>query len=247
MKKLFFLFSFLILNSSFFISKLFAQEKITFPSKDGITITADWYKTDDKAPIIILCHQAGFSRGEYLETAKKLNSYGFNCLAVDLRSGNEINGVKNETAALAKEKNKPTAYLDAEQDMIASIEYVFKKYNRKAILWGSSYSASLALKIGKSDKKIAAVIAFSPGEYFDKALILHKVIVGQWDKPVFVTSSKDEATNVTELLNGLNSMKKVQFIPQRDGVHGSRALWQDNKNHQEYWLNLKAFLNDLKK
>ncbi len=221
-----------------------AQEKISFPSRDGLPVTADWYKTDERAPVIILFHQAGFSRGEYSETAKKLNTYGFSCLAVDLRSGAEANGVKNETAAKAKEQNKPADYLASEQDMIAAIDYVFQLRKKKVIIFGSSYSASLALKLMKDNRKIAAVIAFSPGEYFD-TMSIRKLISGNTDKPVFVTSSKEEAPAVSVLIENLHSLSKVQFVPQRDGTHGSKALWQSNPNNREYWMNLKLFLDTL--
>src|ERR1700741_4538815 len=90
-----------------------AQLKITFPSLDGITITGDWYPVNSDLPIILLCHQNRFSRGEYSETALRLNKFGFNCLAIDQRVGDEINGIKNETAAEAKSKNMKPVYLDA--------------------------------------------------------------------------------------------------------------------------------------
>lgn len=78
------------------------KETISFPSKDGLEITADVYFTGDKSkPWILLCHQARWSRGEYNEIAPKLNALGFNCLATDQRSGKEVNGVTNETAARA--------------------------------------------------------------------------------------------------------------------------------------------------
>ena len=222
-----------------------AQEKVTFPAKDGLIITADWYKIDKTSSVIILCHQAGYSRGEYIETAKKLNKWGFNCIALDQRSGNEINGIKNETAALAKEQGKLDSYAAAEQDIVAAVDYVFQQYKKKVILLGSSYSASLVLKITKENKKVAACIAFSPGEYIEK-LNIQKTIAGMLDKPVFVTSAKSEAENVKTLMKELKSAQKIQFVPQREGIHGSRALWSDNQNNQEYWLNLKSFLNDFK-
>ncbi|MFM8431495.1 MAG: hypothetical protein ACKOA1_01750, partial [Bacteroidota bacterium] len=77
-----------------------AQLTIQFPSKDGLTLTAQWYPVNESMPVILLCHQNRFSRGEYTETALKLNKFGFNCLAIDQRVGDEINGVKNQTARL---------------------------------------------------------------------------------------------------------------------------------------------------
>ncbi|MFI5204404.1 MAG: hypothetical protein ACHQF2_07895, partial [Flavobacteriales bacterium] len=52
--------------------------RVEFPSKDGIMITGDSYEVIPGSQYILLCHQAGFSRGEYRETAKKLSAMGYN-------------------------------------------------------------------------------------------------------------------------------------------------------------------------
>ena len=72
------------------------KDTIRFPSEDGLMVTADLYieKNEKDAPFIILYHQAGWSRGEYAQIAPRLNALGFNCLAVDLRSGGKVNGPK---------------------------------------------------------------------------------------------------------------------------------------------------------
>lgn len=44
--------------------KQMAKETITFPSQDGLTITADIYKVNNNPITILLCHQAGYSHGE---------------------------------------------------------------------------------------------------------------------------------------------------------------------------------------
>jgi len=151
---------------------------------------------------MVLCHQAKYSRGEYRETAKKLTGIGYNCLVPDLRSGVEVNDVRNQTHFRALDKHLPTDYLDAEQDIVAVVNFAHEKYDRKIILLGSSYSASLALKIGKGNKKVAAIIAFSPGEHFGKKLNLKKEINGL-KKPVFLTSSKKESQALALLSNTL--------------------------------------------
>lgn len=223
-----------------------AQLKINFPSKDGLTITADWYPVDDNMPVILLCHQARFSRGEYSETALKLNKFGFNCLAIDQRSGDQINGVINETAEQAKLMNKGQAYIDAEQDIISAIDYLHNKYKKKILLLGSSYSASLALKIANENENVLGVVAFSPGEYFEPVDFISKHINGL-NKPVFTTSSKQEADGVTELVKDVMSLIKVQYIPTSAGDHGSKVLWSDKLYNEEYWISLMSFLNRMKK
>ena len=60
-------------------------KKITFPASDGILISADLYFVNDSLPYMILCHQAGYSRAEYAETASKFCHLGYNCLAIDQR------------------------------------------------------------------------------------------------------------------------------------------------------------------
>lgn len=235
----------LILFTTFFASELSAQKTITFPSHDGIIITADLYEVDASAPVILLCHQARYSRGEYIETAKRLNKFGFNCLAIDQRSGKECNAVANATAEAAANKGKPGKYIDAKPDIIAAVEFLHQKFNRRIILLGSSYSASLALIIAKENEKVCAVAAFSPGEYLGEQNPVGKMIEGL-NKPVYATSSLEESEAVTELMKDVVSSLKVQFIPTAQGIHGSRALWQSNSNNQEYWITLMAFLSKVK-
>lgn len=228
------------------LPSLAQQKKITFLSKDGLIITADLYLVNDTLPYMILCHQAGYSRGEYQETAPKFTKLGYNCLAIDLRSGKEVNGVTNETAMLAEAKKKPTNYLDAEQDIVAAVDYAYKKSgSKKVILVGSSYSASLALKIGAENDKVKALMVFSPGEYFGDKLKV-KEAIKNLDKPVWVTSSKEEAPDVEKLLKDIKSTVKVQYTPATKGDHGSKVLWKAHANYHEYWLNILMFMRQVK-
>ena len=109
---------FLFILSLLFINwNLHSQEKIIITADDGLLITADLYEIDAKKPYILLFHQAGFSRGEYKETTQKIIKFGYNCLAVDLRSGGEVNYIQNNTALLAVQKGFPTDYLSSEKDI----------------------------------------------------------------------------------------------------------------------------------
>lgn len=243
MKKIF---GFLILAITISFSPDDMQPKtITFPSLDGLNITANEYVTNDTLPWMILCHQANFSRGEYKETASKFSKFGYNCLAIDQRSGKEVNGLKNETAAAALFKKKPQNYLDAEQDIIAAINFISKKSKKKIVLVGSSYSASLILKIAVGNDKIKALVSFSPGEYFGSTLNL-KESIKNLSIPIYVTSSKEESAKVTELVSNIKSANKVHYIPTGKGDHGSKALWKSCPEYHEYWLSLLMFITKLK-
>jgi dienelactone hydrolase len=223
-----------------------AQQKVTFPSSDGLPVTADMYGQDRSLPYILLFHQANYSRGEYKETAPKLQKFGYNCIAVDLRSGNEVNYIQNETAAAAKAKKLPTEYLDAEKDIIAAIEYVKKISPQKIILLGSSYSASLVLKIARTNPSVSAVIAFSPGEYLPGLKLKNEIT--KLDKPLFLSATVNEKPFVKELVSGINDNFITWFIPTKtQGVHGSRALWAASPESSECWMQLMLFFKQLKK
>lgn len=217
--------------------------KTIFYSKDSLPISGDIYEVNNKKPTILLCHQAGYSRGEYNDIARKLCNYGFSSLAIDQRSGGEVNGVLNQTTAAAKARNLPTDYLDARQDIEAGIDYLYAMNgNQPIILIGSSYSATLALLIGNTSKKVKAIAAFSPGEYF-KTINVQNTIKNI-SKPVFVTSSKKESEALTKLISEINAENLTHFIPSNDGIHGAKALWDSTEGNAAYW---NAFLKYLLK
>jgi dienelactone hydrolase len=167
-------------------------------------------------------------------------------MAIDQRVGGEVNGVVNETAKDAKDKNKVLNYINAEQDIVAAIDWLYSKYKRRIILLGSSYSASLALKVANENGHVFAAVAFSPGEYFEEENFIATKVNGL-KKPVFLTSSREEAPAVTELSKDIISLVKIQFIPKGEGDHGSQVLWSSKSENQDYWAALMSFLNRMKK
>lgn len=225
------------------------KKTITFKSTDGLLITADLYLTTDKdAPFIILYHQARYSRGEYQEIAPKLNAMGFNCLAIDQRSGDAINGVVNETHQRAVEEGMPTKYQDAWPDIEAAFYYVTKKLKAsKVIIWGSSYSAAMVFVLGSKYKaQISGILAFAPGEYFK---IDNKSIsdyAKEINYPVFITSAKSEEQYWRPIYEKLNTGEKYFYLPQDEGYHGSKALWEKNDGNELYWESVNRFLEKIR-
>ncbi len=214
---------------------------VRFTAADGLPVTATLFKKEDSATWIVLCHQAGFSRGEYAEIAPKLMALGFNCMAVDARAGGEVNNVTNQTAAAAESAGKPQEFLDAKQDIEAAVNYAANLNGKKVILFGSSYSASLALVIAVQNPNVLAVVAFSPGEYFGDHLKV-KHAIEHLDVPTFVASAKKEAPGVTLLFHGKVANYITQFVPTAPGSHGASALWTSTPNNAEYWIALTSFL-----
>ena len=231
----------IIIAIFFFSAGLSAQEKIEFPSLDGLLITADLYEIENPKLTILLCHQAGYSRGEYIKTALQLNALGYSCMAIDQRSGKGVNSISNETMARAKAKGLDTRYLDAHQDIEAAIDYLYaRNKNQPIVIVGSSYSATLVLLEGKENEKVKAVAAFSPGEYFDM-IDVNATITG-YKKLVYVTASNSETPNLTELDSGISTEYLTHYKPSEKGIHGSRALWKTTDGVNGYWISFKEFL-----
>jgi dienelactone hydrolase len=223
-----------------------SQQKISFPAKDGLEVTADLYFLSSDKPYVILLHQARYSRGEYLEIAPKIVNLGYNCIAVDLRSGSEVNSVINETAKRAREKGLSQNYSDAIPDIEAAIAYVKTQTDKPFVLWGSSYSASLALIQAAKDLRTKAVIAFSPGEYFNTPEFVSSKIK-DISVPAIVLSAKAECSSVKELIGAIKRQNLVtQFCPADKGKHGSSALWKSNPSSADYWLAITMFFSKLK-
>jgi hypothetical protein len=71
-------------------------------------------------------------------------------------------------------------------------------------------------------------------------------VLPEIEQPFLVTSSKEEAANLSELLTNVNQNDlHLQFIPESEGFHGSRAVWVDQKGADEYWAAITSFLNTI--
>lgn len=224
-------------------------DAIKYPSLDGLSISAYLYTDNNKSkPFILLFHQSSYSKGEYLEIAPKLTDLGFNVMAVDLRSGDMVNFIENETSDRALDLNLSTERISTLPDIEASILYA-QKYlcTNKLILWGSSYSSSLVLYIANKTKNISAILSFSPGEYYKKqGKHFIQNHVNHLNMPIFITSKKEEKKNWWDIYQAIPSKEKIYFLPKTNGVHGAKALWKENPSHQVYWDAVISFLKKQK-
>jgi dienelactone hydrolase len=231
-----------------FSAQAYAQLKVGFKASDGLTVTADLYRLNKYDPYIILLHRENSSRGEYRDIAPKLQKLGFNCLAVDLRYGKESNFVRNETARDAQQTNAAATMLDCEKDIAAAIDYLLQTaINKRCIIFGSSFSASLAMKIANHNEQITGVVAFSPGEYFGSSTGVKNWLV-DYDQLVYVATTQHEYPFVTDLLQNIPPELLTRFKPlSSNGLQGAPALWDENDAAtHEYWMSLMRFLNKIR-
>jgi len=196
-------------------------EPLTLKAADGVVIHGVYYKAPHPKALILLFHQAGSGKGEYASIGPRLVSAGYSAMAIDQRSGGELFGTNETVAALPKS----AGYLEAKPDLEAALAWG-QAQKLPIAIWGSSYSSSLVFVIAaEHPDTVKAVLAFSPGEYFDD-----KTMIGNAAKkvtvPVFVTSanSADEINAAHAIISQSPSATKVQYIPKSGGVHGSSTL-----------------------
>lgn len=222
-------------------------ETIEFESVDGLLITADVRCIDNFSPMILLFHQAHSSRGEYAEIAPKLNELGYNTMAVDQRSGFTNSGIDNETVKRARDEGYTRSYFEAIKDVNSTIEYAVNTLGYEEVLtWGSSYSSAIVLARSYAyPDNIIGVLSFSPGEYtrVDDASIGEGA--SKLNIPVFITGKKAESAQLERLYGLAPAEKKMLFIPEGEGIHGSKTLWESSVDHEEYWVAVTKFLTEV--
>jgi predicted alpha/beta superfamily hydrolase len=125
------------------------------------------------------------------------------------------------------------------------LKYAKANYAKgKLIIWGSSYSAALSIKLASEyPKTVNTVLSFSPGEYFSKPGKNHIAEAAKTIHfPVFITSAKNEASKWAGIYGAIPSKSKQKFVPTTAGNHGSRALWKRFPDSKDYWAAVNGFL-----
>jgi len=225
-------------------AQLIRKSIVEFKAADGLPVTADLYQSKISNPYIILFHQEQSSRGEFDSIASRFIKMNYNCMAVDLRSGDDLGFVKKETAMRAREGGYAISLSDAILDMEAAVEYLIQSGVKNISLFGSASSATLALIAGRNNGNVKAVVAFSPGDYFAPENEL-KNILANYPKPVFVATTTEEFVYLLEIKD-FSGSDKILFKPESgEGMRGTRALLKDNLSRDEYWLSLLIFFKSL--
>lgn len=223
----------------------YSQIKITFQSTDSIEVTADYYRVGLSKPFVVMFHDTGGSRGEYREIAQRFVKLGYNCLAVDLRYGDEYNFITNETHLAAKRAGKSISEWESHRDVIAAINYAYSMNKQPVIVMGSSFSASLALYYSINNAKVDAVVALNPGEFFTERFTL-TTMLKKYDKHVFAASRKSEFDYLKDLFQYVPSSHKLLFAPSNaESPLRLKSLMQDEEGNDELWLTLLMYFKGL--
>jgi dienelactone hydrolase len=228
------------------VASLAHAEAVLLTAADGVKVHGDvWRAADAKAPIIVAFHQAGSSAAEYAPIAPRLVAAGYTVLAIDQRSGDGAFGGTNRTAAAFGWREG--SYDGALPDLEAALAWA-KAEARGApvVVWGSSYSAALVFLLAAAHPNdVAAVVAFSPGEYLARKGAV-RAAAAKVTVPVYIdqASSADEVASSKAILKAVKSKDKQQLVGRAPSTHGSSTLRADKNaaGAEAHWKGVLAFL-----
>jgi alpha-beta hydrolase superfamily lysophospholipase len=222
--------------------------EVTFNTEDGIKIWADIYLTPKgkEAPLIMLFHQGGGdARGEYAPIVPRLLQQGFNVIAIDQRKGGDRFDMANRT--VANLKGQEFSYCDAYKDLEATLRYVKKEgFTGKRLAWGSSYSATLAIRLGSDyPNDLAGVLAFSPAGSGPMESCKPDPYILKLKLPALVLrpASEMETESAKQQLSLFQKNGQQTYIA-NNGVHGSSMLSRGRVNGdvEEHWKRVLLFI-----
>jgi dipeptidyl aminopeptidase/acylaminoacyl peptidase len=132
-------------------------EDISFPSRDGLTLSGWWLEADDSRRAIVMIHGANGDRADLgikmLDIAREMVKAGYNVLTFDLRGHGQSEG-----------KHISLGYYE-QRDLLGAIDYVKQRGMSKICVIGFSMGAATALMTAPNCKQIDAIVADSSFAY----------------------------------------------------------------------------------
>jgi len=214
-----------------------AQSKtVVTATADGVQIYGEYQfgTLDEQAPLILLFHQAGSNgRGEYADIIPWLNASGYRTMAWDLRSGKTRFGFDNRTA-MGLDADEKIAYCDVSPDLQAALDYVVQQgLADRAVVWGSSYTASLVFKLAADNpQRVSGLAAFSPAAGGPMVDCRARMWVKQVQAPVIVfRPDKEMELASSQEQRDILKAAGAEFHVISNAVHGSSMLVDERTQH----------------
>jgi alpha-beta hydrolase superfamily lysophospholipase len=223
-----------------------AQEVVTLSTSDGSTAFGTWHRAA-AAPsaIIVAFHQGGASGlGEYAPILPRLTGEGYDVLVVDLRAGGDRFGGRNRTV---EARGGEAGYCDAAPDVEAAFRHAVQdRRGLPVVLWGSSFSAALVLRLSAEvPAGLAAVLAFSPASGGPMEGCRGEDVSERIQAPVLVLRprSEMEIPSVAAQAERFRAQGHRTFTAD-PGAHGSSTLVEDRvgASVEETWDAVLEFL-----
>ena len=211
------------------------MEKITFKTKDGVTISGNYFKPQKKqAPVFILLHMMPSTKESWNEFASIIQNNGYAVLAIDLRGHGEstdMNGIRLDYKEFTDEEHRSSM-----NDIASAKEFIAGQngidLSRIAIA-GASIGANLALWQASIDKDVRLIILLSPGLNYRG--ILADELAPKFKGHVYIMASEgDKSAESSRKLAGIfPDETKLEIL--KGNLHGTNMLNLEIMNNILKW------------
>ncbi len=141
------------------------MERVSFETKDGVTIVGSWQPTADSSSAVLLLHMMPSDRTSWVHLQSLLSERGMASLAIDLRGHGESLQQRNQ--ALDYRMFSDAEHQASAQDIQAALAWMQERSGVSSVfVVGASIGASLALQSAIADPRIHAIALLSPGESY---------------------------------------------------------------------------------
>lgn len=216
---------------------------------DRVEVVADFEAAPGvtSGPIVVLLHQGGGdARGEYASHQERLHRLGYSTLSVDLRrGGSDRFGSENRTVAGLPD-GAEYDYCDPLLDIEAILaELGTRQPNRPIVLWGSSFSAALAvITASRHPSQVSAVLAFSPASGPPMGACQPDPYLSQLTRPWLIARPSRELQLPSAARQWRAAQAAGAWTLTGNGPHGSSLLVEERggTDSQALWQQVNRFL-----
>jgi dienelactone hydrolase len=177
---------------------------VTIDSPDGLRVVGSFYESSKPgSPAVLLLHQWQSDRHSYDDFAKRLQTKGFNVLAIDGRGFGE--SVKTTDGRTVEPERTDDAVKAMLGDVGAAFEFLSKQKNvdpNQIGVVGASYGSSLAIIYAADDPRVKAVALLSPGLNYFGNMQTRPAVEKYGNRDLFIVASKGD-TESAQAVEGL--------------------------------------------
>jgi pimeloyl-ACP methyl ester carboxylesterase len=198
-------------------------QKVSFVTKDGVTIVANYYPNKSAKFAGILVHMRPKTKESFDDLAKFLQKQGYALLAIDLRG----HGESTESVRGKLDYNKFSEEEEKESinDLTAGSLFLEKEGYPKdrQFLIGASIGANLSFQFLSENPQVKAIVLLSPGLNY-RGVILENFRKEGLGEKIFVISALDDEPAYTAGRTLKSWYPDLNYLELPSGGHGTNLF-----------------------
>ncbi len=216
------------------------MNKISFVTKDGVTIVGNYYPNKSAKFAGILIHMRPKTKESFDEFARLLQKEGYAILSIDLRGhGESVNSIfgKLDYQKFTEEEEKKSI-----EDINSASLFLEKEgFSKESqFLIGASIGANLSFQFLSENPNVKAIVLLSPGLNY-RGVILENFKKENLGEKIFVVAAQDDDQALLAGRKLKEWYPNILYIEYSSGGHGTNLFntQPDLKEKIIMWLREK--------